>query len=314
MSTASPPVKPQTFPGFVVSPAELAQALRAGPKPPVHPRIIPLSASWFLPNDTRNGIDDFVSSHIPTSVFFNLDAIADNTSVYPHMLPSASTFSQAMTSLGIQRNDTIVVYDSSETGIFSAPRVAWTLKAFRHPTVHILNNYKEWVRAGFPVTSGPMKNEDRKSKEVYPEVEVEPEYVATFEEIVRLAQGEEKGQVQIVDARPTGRFRGVDPEPREGLSSGHVPGAINLPFFELLDESKKLKDPAALKEVLLAKGINPDPNVRKVLMCGTGVTACIVDAAIELAGIGGKRKVYDGSWTEWASRAKDSEKLIVKDN
>lgn len=204
------------------------------------------------------GVDDFVASHIPTSVFFNIDAIADNTSTFPHMLPSSNTFSQAMTSLGIQRNDTIVVYDSSETGIFSAPRVAWTLKAFRHPTVHILNNYKEWVRAGFPVTSGPMKGEDMKSREVYPEVEVDADVVASFEEVVKLAQGEEKGKVQIVDARPNGRFSGVDPEPREGLSSGHVPGAINLPFFELLDDSRKLRDPAALKEVLLAKVWNSD--------------------------------------------------------
>lgn len=117
-----------------------------------------------------------------------------------------------------------------------------------------------------------MKGEDLKSREVYPEVEIEADVVANFEEVVRLAQGDEAGKVQVVDARPVGRFKGADPEPREGLSSGHVPGAINLPFSELLDESRKLKDPAALKETLLAK-VNLASRFAVVGACGI-LTCC----------------------------------------
>lgn len=83
-----------------------------------------------------------------------------------------------------------------------------------------------------------------------------------------------------------------------GLSSGHVPNSISLPFSSLIDPiSKKLKPAKDLKEILLSSGINPASSVEKRLMCGTGVTAVVLDIALEEAGIGGKKKLYDGSWT-----------------
>lgn len=83
-----------------------------------------------------------------------------------------------------------------------------------------------------------------------------------------------------------------------GLSSGHVPGAISVPFSDLVDPvTKKLKSGAELRKILLSKGVDPSDKVEKKLMCGTGVTAVVIETALELAGIPGKRVVYDGSWT-----------------
>lgn len=83
-----------------------------------------------------------------------------------------------------------------------------------------------------------------------------------------------------------------------GLPSGHVPGAISVPFSELVDPvSKKLKSGEELRKILLGKGVDPSAGVEKKLMCGTGVTAVVIETALELAGIAGKRVVYDGSWT-----------------
>jgi len=135
-----------TFRSYLVSPSELSTALKANSpsKLSTSPRTVPICGSWFLPNDPekRTGQQVFKAGHIPSARFFDLDKVADTSSPYPHMLPSPEVFQDAMSDLGVKKDDVLVVYDSAELGIFSAPRVAWTLRVFGHPTVHLLNNYK----------------------------------------------------------------------------------------------------------------------------------------------------------------------------
>ena len=92
----------------------------------------------------------FKAKRIPSARFFDLDAVKDHESPYPHMLPTAEVFAKSMQDLGIRKDDTLVVYDTQELGIFSAPRVGWTLKVFGHPEVHVLNNFRLWVQQGYP--------------------------------------------------------------------------------------------------------------------------------------------------------------------
>lgn len=228
------------------------------------------------------------------------------------MLPSASVFAAGLRKLGIRRDDSIVVYDSQELGIFSAPRVAWTLQVFGHPSVHILNNYKLWVAEGYPVVQGEQEKwEDSK----YPEPEIDSSKVVSFEEVREIAKDHNKEGaegVQILDARSLGRWKGVDPEPRPGLSSGHIPGSFSVPVPELLDpETKTLLPKEKLQEIFKAKGIDPSKPI--ISSCGTGVTATIIDAALTEAGFPDvNRRVYDGSWTEWAQRVRPTDNLIQK--
>jgi thiosulfate/3-mercaptopyruvate sulfurtransferase len=203
---------------YLVSPNELHAAIKKNvvSKLSTAPKIVPLCASWFLPNDGRNGYDTFIAQRIPYARFFDLDAVKDAASPYPHMLPSASDFAKAMGQLGIRRHDSVVVYDSKELGIFSAPRVGWTLQAFGHPNVHVLNNFRKWVDEGLPTESG----EPAAVYEVdYPVPELDASKVVAFEQVRDIAkeQGLEGAEeVQILDARSLGRWKGVDPEPREG--------------------------------------------------------------------------------------------------
>lgn len=300
------------FSSFIVTPTELHYALTSNHSESSASKTIPVSAEWFLPNDPRKGYEEYVKLRIPGARFFDLDTIKDPVSKYPHMLPTAEVFAEAMSDLGISRDDTVVVYDSPALGIFSAPRAAWTFKIFGHPKVHLLNNFKEWVDTGLPTESGDEGIKFPKTE--YPKVQSESQGVASFEEIKELAQHDSNGKsIQIIDARPRGRWLGKDPEPRPGLPSGHIPKSISLPFSELLDPTtKKLRPAEELKKILLDSGINPSENVEKNLMCGTGVTAVVLYAALEQAGIGGKKKVYDGSWTEWAQRVDESSGLIEK--
>jgi thiosulfate/3-mercaptopyruvate sulfurtransferase len=208
-----------TLDTYLVTPAELNSALQKNvhSKLSTAPRVIPLCASWFLPNDGRNGYQTFLEQRIPHARFFDLDAVKDPHSPYPHMLPSPNIFAEAMQHMGIRREDSVVVYDTKELGIFSAPRVGWTLKVFGHENVHVLNNFRKWVEEGYPTESGEGKEPYPTE---YPVPELDESRVVTFEEVKQFAKEakmEGAEQVQILDARSKGRWEGVDPEPREGM-------------------------------------------------------------------------------------------------
>lgn len=304
------------FSSYLVTPQELHNALtrEQSSEKQSQPKTIPLCASWFLPNDPkkRTGLDAFVQGHIPTARFFDLDKVADTSSLYPHMLPTAEVFMKAMGDLGATKDDTIVVYDTAELGIFSAPRVAWTLRVFGHPAVHILNNFKLWEEQGLPTEQGQQQDFE---KTTYQGAVLDESKVAAFEEIKDIAEKHNasgKRDIQILDARSGGRFRGSDAEPRPGLPSGHIPGSISVPMSDLLDPVTKAFLPAEeLRAFFQSKDI--DPNKPIVSSCGTGVSAAVIDAALMEAGYQrGSRRIYDGSWTEWAQRAKAEDNLIRK--
>lgn len=290
------------FSSYLVTPNELNTALKKNPpsKISTSPRVIPLCAAWFMPNDpdARKGIDIFRQHRIPQARFFDIDAIKDHDSPYPHMLPTADTFARAMSDLGIRRDDEVVVYDTEQLGIFSAPRVGWTLRVFGHPNVHVLNNYRLWIREGYPTESGEVKPPQTTN---YPTPTLDPKLVMSFPELKEHAKdyGKEGAEeVEILDARSHGRWAGTDPEPRPGLSSGHIPGSKSLPFQELLDPDTKTYLPAEeLQKVFEAKGVDPSQSI--ISSCGTGVTASVIETALRAAEYGepGLRRVYDGSWT-----------------
>ena len=289
---------------YIVTPQQLADSLskNAPTKTSTVPRVIPVCASWFLPNDPqgRTGLEVFKQQRIPSSRFFDLDAVKDHDSPYPHMLPTAEGFAGAMRDIGIERDDHVVIYDSKELGIFSAPRVGWTFKIFGHPNVHILNNFRLWVEQGFPTETGAVET-TAEEKSQYPEPNLNPEMVVKFAEVKEIAKsfGKEGAEgVQILDARPSGRWAGTSPEPRPGLSSGHIPDSISIPHSELLDSKTGTLLPAnTLRRIFEAKGVDPGKPI--ISSCGTGVTAAVIDTALDEAGVGraDDRRVYDGSWT-----------------
>ena len=216
------------------------------------------------------------------------------------MLPTAEGFAKAMQEMGIKEDDAVVIYDSKELGIFSAPRVGWTFRVFGHPSVHVLNNFRLWVEQGFPIESGePAEMAEEKSQ--YPEPQANPDMVVKFAEVKQIAKGydkEDSEDVQILDARPRGRWAGTAPEPRPGLSSGHIPGSFSVPHSELLDpKTGALLSSAELRRVFESKGLDPEKPI--ISSCGTGVTAAVIDTALGEAEFGraDDRRLYDGSWT-----------------
>ncbi|KAI1393084.1 Rhodanese-like protein [Hypoxylon trugodes] len=303
------------FSSFLVSPDELLEALRSShdDQNQLTRRLIPLCATWFLSTDGRKGIDSFKQKRIQNSRFFDLDKVVDPNTSLPHMLPSALDFAACMSALGIRRTDVIVVYDSYELGIFSAPRVAWTLQVFGHEHVHILNNFRLWLNGGYPTVSGDW---DTPATSSYPTPKKNEYKVVSFEELRdHFLINKENGnnQWQILDTRAEARWSGKAPELRPELASGHMPGSFNLLLSDVLDPNTRAFLPGEeIRAVLERKGINPQRPI--VTSCGSGVTAAILTVALREARYGDEdnQRLYDGSWREWGQRAIDYEGLIIR--
>lgn len=253
------------------------------------PDLVIVDGSWHLPPSGRNGKTEFLERHIPGAVFFDIDAISDHSTTLPHMLPTPTAFAAAVGALGISDGLRIVVYDGS--GLFSAPRVWWTFKAFGAREVLILDGgLPKWLAEGRPTDSGPAN----RSAAVF-SARLDRTIVADIETVAGAAAS---GSAQVLDARPANRFSGAAPEPRPGIASGHIPGSFNLPFGEIVKEGHMVT-PDAIRAAVTAAGVDLDRPV--ITSCGSGVSAAILWVALESIG---KRPaaLYDGSWAEWASR------------
>ncbi len=204
------------------------------------------------------------------------------------MLPTPDAFAAAMSALGVSDTDTIVVYEQQP--VYSAPRARWMLRTFGAPSVYLLDGgLTAWLEAGLPTESGPVTRPAATFKAT-----LDPTAIQTLadirESIARHAQ--------ILDARFNPRFTGAAPEPRPGLSSGHMPGATSVPFLDLTAEGH-LKSPEQLQALFHEKGV--DLNQPITTTCGSGVTAAVVSLGLELAGAR-HVSLYDGSWAEYASQ------------
>lgn len=279
MTRAAPTIDAETL---FVSTQWLADHLRA-------PDIVVLDASWHLPPAGRDPHAEYLAGHIPGAVFFDIDAIADRSTDLPHMLPDPIAFSSAIRKLGFGDGMRAVIYDSA--GLFSAPRLWWTLHAFGAADVSILEGgLPKWKAEGRPVEEGPSSRQPRHFT-----ARLDHCLVADASDVKRALSD---GSAQVIDVRSAERFRGVAPEPRPGLRSGHMPGAANLPFTELLEEGR-MKDKMTLEKIFAAAGVDPDRPV--IASCGSGLTAAILSLALAAAG---RRPatVYDGSWAEWGAK------------
>ncbi|XP_008328418.1 3-mercaptopyruvate sulfurtransferase-like [Cynoglossus semilaevis] len=259
----------------------------------VGPNLRVLDTSWYLPAWKRNAKAEFAREHIPGSHYFDLDECSDKTSVYEHMLPTPSHFSQYVGDLGIGNDTHVVVYDTSDFGSYIAPRVWWMFRLFGHSTVSVLNGgLKNWLAECRPVTSEIQTPERREFKAT-----MNPSWVKSYEDVLENIRTK---KAQVVDTRFNGMFRGTEPEIREDLLPGHFPGTINVPFTSFLDASGKELDKETLSKLFKDAGVDLQRPLWAT--CTTGVTACHVALAAYLLGYPGVC-IYDGSWSEWFMRA-----------
>jgi thiosulfate/3-mercaptopyruvate sulfurtransferase len=249
-----------------------------------------VDASWYMPGDKRDPAAEFRRGHIPGAVFFDIDAIADGSTALPHMMPTPGQFAAQVGALGIGSGDTVVVYDG--TGLFSAPRVWWMLRAMGHDKVMVLDGgFPKWTREGRPVQTGPAA--------AVPAVFTaapRPAIMRGFDDVMAIVRD---ATARMVDARGAARFTGAEPEPRAGMRSGHMPGAANVPWRSVVADDGTLKSAEDLRAIFAAAGV--DIRAPIVTTCGSGISAAILMLALEQIDAANVA-LYDGSWTEWGSR------------
>jgi thiosulfate/3-mercaptopyruvate sulfurtransferase len=275
----------EALPTPVVSTAWLAAHLR-------DPDLVVVDASWYLAAMNRDARMEYVAGHIPGALYWDLDLLSDRQSSLPHMLPDPPTLAREIGELGIRNSDRVVVYDASGVNL-SAPRVWWTFKVAGHAAVAVLDGgLGRWNAEGRPLEQGWVRREPGRFT-----VDFHPALLKSLAEVRAVS---EAGDWQLLDARTRGRFEGSEPEPRPGLRGGHLPGARNLPFAELVDASGGLLPPVQLRRRFEEAGVDLAKPI--VTSCGSGVTACALALGLELLGVS-QYAVYDGSWSEWGNPA-----------
>ena len=253
-----------------------------------------VDATWFLPTMGRDAEIEYELRHIPGAIRFDIDAIATEIDDLPHMMPSPAKFAKEVGKLGISRQDKVICYDALG-GFCAAARVWWMFRAFGHDHVAVLDGgLPKWMAEKRPIDKGvvepiPTHYEEAPLKEVL---------IRRYDDILKNIDSKEE---TLVDARSAGRFRGEEPEPRPSKKAGHIPGSVNLPFTELVDDKKffTFRDAETIAAAFKQAGLDIDAPM--TISCGSGVTACVPALGLFLLG---KEEVpvFDGSWAEWGDR------------
>ena len=251
-----------------------------------NPNLIILDASQ---DSNKAGlVSDVTSIQIKNARSINLKAFSDSNSRFPNTFPSIQQFETECQKLGINNSSIIVVYDN--LGIYTSPRVWWMFKTMGHQHIAVLDGgLPDWANNGFETET--ITKKDYKTGAF--KATLNPEMIKDFKFIKDNTITQNS---LLIDARSSGRFKGLAPEPRKELKSGHIPNSINIPFEDVLDNGK-LKSKNELNSIF--KSLKTE-NRPLVFSCGSGITACIVLLASEQI-LNNKTSVYDGSWTEWAT-------------
>ena len=253
------------------------------------PDLRVLDGTWFMPAEGRDARAEYGAAHIPGARFFDIDEISDHRSELPHMVPPVEKFMSRMRDMGVGDGHQVVVYDAQ--GLFSAARVWWLFRLMGPDNIAVLDGgLPKWQAEGRAVEDMPPIVRDR-----HMTVRRQNQML---KDVTQVSAASKLGDYDILDARSPGRFRGEEPEPREGLRSGHIPGAKNVYYRDLLNEDGTMKAPEGLRTVLAEADV--DLGKPAITSCGSGVTAAIINLALERIGKT-DHALYDGSWTEWGA-------------
>lgn len=245
------------------------------------------------PRENKSNLTpQFTNIQIKGARYFDMERVFfDKENSIPNMIPNEKVFEKECRKLGINKESLIVVYDN--LGVYTSPRVWWLFKVMGHHEITVLDGgLTAWKNANFPTEPIEINKT------------VLGNFIAKYKsdlvvDSAAILENIESKKMLVVDARSKERFKGLIPEPRENMSSGHIPNSINLPFEKVLHQGK-MKPKEALKKIFKNLKIENKP---LAFTCGSGITACIILLASELISEN-KNILYDGSWSEWGQVGK----------
>lgn len=246
------------------------------------------------------------AGHIPGAVYAHLDRdlsspITPTTGRHP--LPDPERFAATLSNWGVGPDTQVIAYDA-DNGMY-ASRLWWLLRWVGHRAVAVLDGgFKAWTAAGLPVSRGITAAVLPESHSLPVSTVIPARSPTNFQARPNRDLWLDADQVQarvqqpdwrLLDARAPERFAGKV-EPLDKVA-GHVPGARNHPFSTNLTSDGRFGAPEELRRRYEQSqaGVSDD---HTIVMCGSGVTACHLLLAMEVAGKPGAR-LYAGSWSEW---------------
>lgn len=246
--------------------------------------------------DARAGInanENYQKEHLKGARFVDLNkdlATVENPAYGGrHPLPSLEKFSKVLAKLRISPKSHVIIYDD-KNGSNAAARFWWMLRAIEHEKVQVLNGgLQAAIKTGYPTSSEIENFEPAENYSI-------PEWKLGIADINEVEKARNSNENIVIDVRDKNRFDGLT-EPLD-LIAGHIPGAINIPFSENLDENGFYKPAEVLAEKY--SKIAGNKNSENIIVhCGSGVTACHTLLAMDYAGLA-IPKLYVGSWSEWS--------------
>lgn len=265
---------------ILISAHDLLDRLASDAPPKVLDASLPNSPiAAHVPDDDRT---------IPGAIKFDIEQVfSDREAAFPHTLPTKEALEAACQGLGLAPDDEIVIYDNR--GVYSSPRAYWLLTQAGFTNVKLLDGgLPHWLSLSLPVQHGYSVPAPLSSR---PALQANQSVVSVDEVFDNIT----RQRFKLVDARSAERFSGAGPEPRPEFPSGHIPASFNLPFTEVL-ENGHFKSREEIAALMRSKELEPSDHL--TFSCGSGITACIVWVAAELAGYE-HLALFDGSWTAW---------------
>lgn len=253
----------------------------------------------FDVSNGKNATSKYETEHIEGAFFVDLNTqLADIKNDFAeggrHPLPKIETFAKTLTDLGISKNKHIVLYDDKNSSNASA-RFWWMLKSVGHEKVQVLNGGLNQAKNN----NFPLSSKMERAQTVSESYQIE-KWNLPIIEISEVENVSLNPNYLVVDVRDKERYDGIS-EPID-LIAGHIPGAVNIPFIENLDQNGLFLNPIELRNKY--ETIFGDiKNENIVVHCGSGVTACHTLLALDYAEME-IPKLYVGSWSEWSRNSK----------
>ncbi len=217
------------------------------------------------------------------------NVLVDMSSPLPNTFPTANCFTTFVQALGINTDTHVILYDNQ--GMYSSPRAWWIFTVMGHKKVSVLDGgLPQWIKYNHPTTDEPSLPPANTGN-----AKADPDWQKLISAQQLLNSLSETSQM-ILDSRSPSRFRGDKSEPRQGMRSGHIPSAMNLPFHKVWHTGIFKSAEVLRREFEVLLGELPSQPV--VFSCGSGITACIIMLASHIAGYT-NTQLYDGSWSEW---------------
>jgi thiosulfate/3-mercaptopyruvate sulfurtransferase len=242
------------------------------------PNLVILYTGFVIKND-------FDREHIEGSRFLWADWLAPNTPEASMNAVDAKTATKRLQDLGINKNSKIVLcHKGADVTITSRMFCSLEYFGLQGKVSYLNGGIEAWKKAGYPVTSKAAVYKKGNYVAAINPVLVNKDYV--------LNALNNSSQV-VVDARMKRWYDGdVTGNPRDG----HITGALNIPYPDMVDSANNIKPAAILEKNFTA--VVPDKSREIVLYCFIGQTAC-VDYVVGRS-LGYTMKLYDGSMQEWS--------------